>query len=421
MKKIQLTTVIVLLAIGLMLLVWWWHESGPVHGTTQNSPSAPSASARTKTATKEPEDEALTPAERRRVEEILAQNRAYAAERASTRRLEVKLRQAATPLERRALLGELRDRHYARDNVMRVLDAHLDDPDPGVRVEAAHLLYEFGSHAGKGTLLAVMRSALAPTADTLSDAVEAAQVLNRFREVIPSDLLFELYDKRSHPELLSVMAMQGDPKYMPFFLEAAEEPSYVAGIVHELGVLGVPDGYAFAKQVFASTKNERTKVAAAWAMFRTGGDRDALNFVLKYAGHEFADLKEAPKPDPYTSQAALRSLFVTKDDTVRTFLRQTIAANDAWTSSASLASLFYVQKDYEFVDNYIRNYLSDPTVRTGSSIGDNLIGQMAAARNDPALAALAREKSPEFYNYHFVQWRSVESWIWSYLSDIPLH
>lgn len=343
-------------------------------------------------------------------------------ERPSTAGVEKILRDEKNADTRKAAIGELLRHHFDREDAIRVLELALKDFDFGVRVRAAELLYTLGSSAGKQVLFEVMQSALDSRSETTrSNAVAAASVLTRFRETIPVDLLYRLYEGFSHPGLLTTMAMQGNPRYFGFLAEALERESIV-GNVFNLGVLGAAEGYPVAKRIFDSAPDDRTKVAAAWTMFRTGGDRAALDFVLERAALGVT----TPKPAGLGMTAldaisdARRAVCITQDVAVRDFLRQAVSVSNGSASNSSLASLFYVQRDYDFVDTTIRKFFLDQTAYPG--LDHNMVWRMAAARSSLAIEQAAQAQSPDFHNLYFVRLkgRPVEGWIWSYLSDIPM-
>lgn len=333
--------------------------------------------------------------------------------------LEKELREEREPEQRKAAIGQLLSHHFDRADAIRVLKIALNDPDSSVRVRAAELLFTLGSPAGKPVLLDIMRAALGSQPEAKSSAANAARILSQFREVIPADLLYPLYREFSHPSLLTTMAMQGDTRYFDFLIEALRSEE-IAGNVFNLGVLGAPNGYAIAKQIFDSTSNERTKIAAAWAMFRTGGDRAALGLVLERAALGVT----TPKPPELATSATIadarRAVYVTKDEAVRDFLRQAVSTPIAGVNNPSLASLFYVQRDYAFVDPIVRDVLSGHGADRG--FDHNLVWRIAAARGTPEIDAAARTQSSEFHELYFNRFkdRPVEGWIWSYLSDIPM-
>lgn len=343
-------------------------------------------------------------------------------EQPSTFGVEKILRDEKDAEARKAALGELLSHRFDRDDAIRVLELALKDSDVGVRVRAAELLYTLGSAAGKQVLLDAMQAAWdAQSASTRSAAVSAASVLTRFRETIPVDLLYQLYERFPHPGLLTTMAMQGNPRYFGFLAEALERES-IAGNVFNLGVLGAPEGHAIAKRIFDSAPDDRTKVAAAWAMFRTGGDRAALDFILERA----AVGATKPKPADLSMTAAdaisdaRRAVCITQDAAARDFLRQAVSVANGSVRNSSLASLFYVQRDYEFVDATIQKFFSNPAAYPG--LDHNMVWRMAAARGSPAIEQAAQAQSPDFHDRYFVRLkgRPVEGWIWSYLSEIPL-
>lgn len=339
------------------------------------------------------------------------------AKQSSTASIESALRQTTNPFDRHNLIGQLLGGRFLQADVIRVLKSLLSDPDASVRVHAAESLYSLGSAAGKETLLGVIRSSLAPNSGMLADGKRAATVLNRFHEAIPTELLVDLQRKLGYPGVVDIMAMQGDPRYAPFVLGLAKEKPGSNAIFY-VGLLGSPEGYSVAREVYNTATDEQDKIAAAWAMFRTGGDRAGLDYVLKIADQGLASGRANKGTSSDAIQDAMSALYATNDERVRDFLRRSVASLRSTVSSKSLASLFYVQKDYAFVDDYIKSYMASSATYKGQD--PNLVWRIAAARNVPEITALVRQSVPaDVFDQHFGQTRPVESWIWSYVGHIP--
>lgn len=329
------------------------------------------------------------------------------------------LRGANSADERRAALGQLLSHHIDRGEAIRLLEDVLTDESLKVRVRAAELLYTLGSAAGRQTLLEVLRHGTVPDPQTLSESVAAAGVLSKFRESIPGELLQEVYERHSHPALLSIMAMQGDSRYLPFLIDAVRDEEIVGNIIN-LGVLADQRSYSAVKRIFDSSRDESARIAAAWSMFRTGADRAALDYVRERAGLGITTPASVEKNITESVGEARSVIYVTRDETVRDFLRQAVAAPAADVSSAALASLFYVQQDYAFVDALLKSYFADGRIAGGAD--HNLIWKISALRNVPEIEAAARARNDDAYQRYFVRFkaRPAEGWIWSYLRKLPM-
>lgn len=298
-----------------------------------------------------------------------------------------------------------------------MLQPLLADPDPSIRVAAAEAIYSLGSAAGKQTLLDMLAQFGGPDGVPAVDAQHAAVVLNQYRETIPADLLIALQTRIGPPGVANVMAMQDNPRYAPFVLELTREHPG-AGAMLYVGVLGSEACRDAAQKLSDSAQNETDKVAAAWALFRSGGDRSIFDLVVRTAAQTLDLPPAAPRSE------AVRNAFdyvsITNDDAACDLLRRAALHPRTDISGKALASLFYVQRDYAFVDDYLRKFLADPNAFPNQD--RDFVAEIAAARNSPELTAVARQSlPPDVFDYYFAQPRPPESWIWTHLSNIPLH
>lgn len=419
MKTPHILAVVALLLAGVVAWLRWRggfadtpHPKSAESTSTVAAKTSPDASAG--------QDSAMDDESKARLLLALAEEiKKTSAVRWSVQRVADNYRRATTAEARRLALAEFQDWRFKREDAAQVLRGALRDADVGVRVFAADLLYQMGLADGKETLLEILRSVRSLTPHELLEAVTAAQILDRHREIIPADMLIGLYEETHYPGIIGLMAAQGDKNYLPYLLEAGrKQPN---GNVHSLGLFGAPEGYALAKQVFENTRNAEVKIIAAWTLFRCNGDREALAYVLDHAAARLGS-RVAEGYDPYASGAAMRLLGITRDESIRPLLHQAANSSDSQTSGMALASLFYVQNDAAFVDQFVRNYLSDPGVRERSAVDPNLVWRIAASRNDPALNALAYAANADRTKWLIIEGKDrpvVEVWIRQYLSNIP--
>jgi hypothetical protein len=419
MKKTHLLALIALLLAGIG--AWLWRH-GRVSDTSTATLAAPKPTASSDAIPEDPAVQGLIVDEEREARLLLAlaeEIKKASAVRWSAQRVADNYRRAATAEARRLALAEFQDWRFKREDAAAVLRVALRDTDVGVRVYAANLLYQMGLADGKEILLEVLRSVRSLAPQELMEAITAARILDRHREVVPPDLLIGLYEETGYPGVIGLMAAQGDKIYLPYLLEAARmQPN---GTVHALGLLGAPEGYALAKQVFENTRNAEVKVMAAWALFRCKGDPVAFDYVLSQAAARL-EPENRKDYDPYAAQAAMRIIAATPAEPIRPLLHQAVNASDSQMSGMALASLFYIQNDTVFVDQFVRNYLSDPIVRERSAVDPNLVWRIAAARNDPSLTALAYAANADRTKQLIIEGKDrpvMDVWIRLYLSDIP--
>lgn len=360
-------------------------------------------------------DDKLTPQERAEISRLVGQAWAEEAQRFSAERVESNAAKAANEKERRLALAEFRDPRFPRDDAIRSLKTFLSDPSLNVRVYAAELMFKLGSKDAREMLLATLRSAPTLSLAELEDVVQAAQLLHRYGDDVPADLLIPVIKLRGARGLIGIMSAQHDPAFEPYLLAAARENP--VGMMTHLGEAGIQEGYAIAKEKFENSTSPRIRVMAAWTMFQLKGDRDAFDHVFAVARGERGTGNGQADSD--ANMEARRRLYGVKDTAVRDFLRKQARETDALTNTCAIASLFYVQKDYAFVDAYLAEYLENP--RNHVQKDGALMARLAVARNQPGLNELLAEQSSEFKKFFLAPARGVppESWIHLYLSDLP--
>jgi hypothetical protein len=307
-------------------------------------------------------------------------------------------------------LAEFQDPRIPRDGAVRVLTAALADADLSVRIYASMLLYKLGSPAGKDTLLAaLLQGPTLPEAD-LPLALEAAKILDSHYETIPREVLLALRPRFQRRELNGVMARQGDPTYLPYLMPNASAGTVSPGTVWNLAILAAPESGALVRDIFASTSNPITKVAAAWAMYRIDRDAPALEYVLQVAAQSFDAPKLGARPDDAVD-FAWRAIRATRHERARDLLRRAVELMPSRSFTADLTSLYFVQCDYEFVDHYLTAYLSDRKSHPHADIA--LIARLVAARNSPELNRLAAQMPEGARKFYFEPMRAMPPEYWN--------
>lgn len=363
-------------------------------------------------------DPELTPAEQARVAEILASIRTAEARRFSADRVAEAYHAAPDAKARRLALAEFQDPRIPRADAIRVLTAALADGERSVRVYVCTLLYGLGSSAGKDTLMAVLLEGPGlPEAD-LPLALQAAQILDSHHEAIPRDVLLALRPRFQRHELNGVMARQGDPTYLPYLMPGTGE-SAGTGTLWNLAVLAAPESLPFVREVFETTRNRTTKVAAAWAMYRIDGDVAALEHVLQLAERALDPPVPGVPPDDAVD-FAWRAIRGIRHERARDLLRHSIESSPGRSFTADLTSLYFVQRDYDFVDRYLHAYLTDRKSHPQADIA--LIARLVAARNNPELNRLAAQMPEVARKFYFepAQQFPAEYWNRHYPTQLPV-
>jgi len=348
-------------------------------------------------------------------------------DRWSADRVISELKSAKTSADKQRTLGQLRDGRYDRKAAIEALRLALKDDDIAVRVLAADLLFQWGSTDGKQTLLKIVSEARSTPAADLIQVVRAAEVLSNNKETIPYDSLVALYRETRDAGVLRVMAAQKDDRYLAFLLERARaEPN---GMVRLIGDLGASGGYDVAKQVFERTRSPEVLVDAAWAMYRCGGDEQALAYLVAQAR---AGLEGKQGTDPFAANLAIQHLALIPSESARQVLEEAMQSSNGSASSAALASLYFVQKDFAYVDQFLITYLEHPSTQAQQagdgaakpmwSVNQNLIWRIVRERNDPHITSLAitanRGRSEDFLGTAGA-FPVANTWLRGYLRMIP--
>lgn len=324
------------------------------------------------------------------------------------------------PQEWRAAMRRLARPEFDREIAVRRLSKALADADLEKRAFAGAMLLDIGSQECVPVLQKVIQAEL--QSGTKSPASEMAlEALARHRVKIDETTLLQLAPHS--PEALKIAALQG--------VEAAR-PILDAVMTQDPGRLGIYQLVRYyqdpreAEIRSLQTQVSRTDVppsfhgmSQVWWYVLTG-DLEAEKFVLD-AASRYATADTGGGVDAQVGNhafAALRDNYIVNArSTLRSVAQKPL---DFEMGAQSLASLFYVYRDFSFVDERIAAALNEDA--SGKSLAHvALEWRIAAARNTEQLRELA-QRQPALFQRYFVQEasRPIESWIFQYLGPVAL-
>ncbi len=320
-------------------------------------------------------------------------------------------------------VGELLDPLYDRDQAIAVLTDLLKYPNWVVRTRVADLLLQLGSSAGVPDLQAALRAGADGAAISELAVVTAATRLHLYRYPIDSATLMRAYQLHKMPELLRVAVMQQVPELGAMARDrwATNQQGYEATWIAAFG--GLKDAEAIERYRWGLKAEPRTQLISQWALYQATGNEAYLDQIIATArqtagfeaktetswrllkGEVFDLLKLAPVP---RAQHALREIAD----------QSATKTGDEDTFSRSFTALFYLHRDFTFVDQRVMRFFRGEF--QGSGIDRGLMMRIAAARRTPDLEAAARRFNPGAYEREFIQQRDrpVEQWV--NLSNVPV-
>lgn len=325
----------------------------------------------------------------------------------------------------RPSLLELLNPIYDRNEVIALLSSFLESHNLDVRVVAAEELFKLGSIAGKDALLSVVKAAANGEAISDQSLLIAISTLHNYRQTIDSGLLTSIYIKHPDLQLLKLLSLEQVPEAKVIVANIMTQNGFTAGYESEAGMLRMADARSLALfERAASSTNIATRLDANWALYRATGNQDNLDYIIAAAKEGAGVSPKTDKSGEWTGLDAMHYLEVITDPAVVQALRE-IADYGAKTAnsgmlSGALVSLFYIQKDYQYVDQVILSFMKGNL--DGHGIDGNMMFEIAAARNTPEIAAAAQARNQDAYERNFIQMkgRATEGILARYItSAIP--
>lgn len=340
------------------------------------------------------------------------------------------LRQAlksGDPLVWEPAIRELASLKYNREQGIRELIGLLDHGNWDVKVRASQLLLELGSAVGRGILNGALVAAARGEDVPWAAIVTAATTLQQYRQPIDGDALWAAYQRRKAPELLEIATMQQLPQVRELVEQMRRNRELGYDTEYLAAYLGMKDSESIVSFQRLLTAYPKAELLGHWGLFRATSEPQHLEYVIATArqalGMDPLAGRSAPTSD--VKHLAFDFLEVTLDTRATQALRD-IADYTAHRSNGgsmdfgrAFGALFYLHKDYSFVDERVLAFLNRSY--TGPGVDRGLMMQIAATRRTPEMEAAAKVFNPAAYEYAFVQLheRPVESW-WPNLRRVPV-
>lgn len=327
------------------------------------------------------------------------------------------------PLAWNPAIADLMSPVYARDEVITVLTDLLQYPGWEVRTRAADLLLQLGSPAGVPVLQAALRAgADGATVSELALATAATR-LHLYRHPIDPTTLMRSYERHKTAELLRVAVMQQVPELGAMARErwATNQQGYEATWIAAFA--GLKDADAIEHYRWGLKAEPRTWLISQWALYQATGDEAHLDQIIAATrqtagldaktdrswqlskGETFDLLKLAITPRARQALRDISDQSATKTGDEDMFAR-------------SFTALFYLHRDYAFVDERLLQFFRGEF--QGAGIDRSLMMRIAAARRTPDLERAAQQFNLGAYEREFIQQRDrpIEQWV--NLSNVPV-
>lgn len=325
------------------------------------------------------------------------------------------------------MLGQLLNQHYRRDAAIAALVPLLDYPDVEVKRMAASELLELGSYAGVPMLQALLH--VAATGELSAEFAEySADTLHRYRQTIDPNDLYQAYTRFKTPGLIEVATMQQVPEMRDVVLKWRANKQGDYDMDWMAAYLGMKDPEAIERyQGLLVANDPRAQLLAHWALYRALGRQVDLDFLV-FTARQFAGIEPLAEANQFVAGARTRVfdlLAITIEPQVTKALEEIVdhvaksPTGNSVDFMAAFGALFYLHKDFTFVDRRVLEFLNGQY--PGQGVDRTLMFNLAAYRRTPEIDAAARAFNALAYDYALtrVEGRPIESW-WGNLAHVPL-
>lgn len=326
------------------------------------------------------------------------------------------------PHVRARALGDLLNTRFKRAEVIAMLRNYLDYPEPEIRFQAARLLFILGSDAGRDVMVSMLQAGARGESIPEHMVAGAAQILHQYRQPFDSQLLVDAYAKTKFSLLKSIMVLEQLPEAKNMVADALGKNTYLESNAIYAGILRMDDAATLTKlRLMLDLTRPNNRLTAHWALSQITGSEADLDYVIELAKQRAGLLPKTPAYDQSLGLDAVRLLSNTVSPHATNALKEisehAVETGDNMVFDMALASLYYVQKDYAYVDQKIVELMNADKNKPDFST----VWKIAAERRTPQLELLAIERNPGAYKQHFIleEGRPVEYWIYQYLSNIP--
>jgi hypothetical protein len=304
-------------------------------------------------------------------------------------------------------IGDLLNPKYKNNEATDLLVELLKEKDWNVKILAAGILLTRGSDEGVATLKEAIKVAPQNGDFTTNMVLEAASDLNLAGKQNDPTYLQAAYHRFPSDEILRIAAIEGcgwvaDVVAKKRVSEGVRQSTEL--IAAELGMSDAESRECYKRLLAAKTPDLRA--LGNWALYRATGDEAALRNVIASA-EAFAGLN-TPTPDTVNGSRLALGLLSVTDDPVVAKVEEQLADMAAQGKRMGpfifddfLRSLYFVQKDYGFIDQRLLSAMHGAYLKPGA--GSDLIWRIASERRTPELEKLALAHNSEAYDLYFIR------------------
>lgn len=313
---------------------------------------------------------------------------------------------------------------YRREESIDILIPLLRHENVAVRVAAGKRLLELGSYAGVPLLQSMVAAYAGGESLNEKTIIDVVGTLRSFRQYIDVRLLWESYRRSQSAEWFKIMALCQVPEMRNVVVQMRHNSPSGSDYDCEwdAAILGMKDSDSIERYRGLLRQDGRSQVLGHWALYQALNDPVDFEYLTsvcrKAAGIGVREGAAGLSSD--AADLAYQLLHITMTPEAQKAKEEIIAHLSGVNSgnigyyATCLRSLFYLHKDYGFVDQIVLDHLL--RVRDGRATDKDLIMRIAAARGTSEIQAAAKAFSAAGFERYFIMLagRPVEAWAFDY-------
>jgi HEAT repeat protein len=251
---------------------------------------------------------------------------------------------------------DIYSRTWKMSEVIPALKGFLNDPDPYVRLNAAHDLFIVGDQSGYDTLLALVQSKdpIPGLEGGWEVRIEAASILAQFRQTDATQAIYNLYQQTKSGNFISALQT-----LVPDQVGALIPPKDYYNDPLSIRDYGIENDRQFLPQItstFYNTGKPDVKAAAAWAMATMTYDENAINYLVQTAQ---AGLNDPSELGNLSERAVISYLGSIQTPVAKQTLEAALSSSDPAVVQTAIVNLNYNQGGSDKAVQVIADQLND--------------------------------------------------------------
>jgi hypothetical protein len=344
------------------------------------------------------------------------------------------LKSKTSTLELSQAILKLSDPRFRLEDVERALLPLLDHPNSEVRSWTCTTLAQHGSNLWHKTALAIVNDAIQGKPLEPLSLESVTSDLTQYRVAVPKELIIEL--AKRFPNERSRFVNYTYDELLPWWEEPIRKRQNPDFSYLQTFRRASPDIVARLHAQRPNSTLPPNRFGVDFKLYLVGENPGFFPEIIKMAEIHTGRRKPPPVTDNRgklrwdTTRLAWEYVLYSNEPAAIELMRSvaTELSHDPNRNSMifgdALGALFYLHRDYAFVDNLLMERLK-AGIEHGQKTNMNIVSvyefQIMAARGNPAFAPLVREYFTEVYVYYFVQSAHVpiERWIGLYRTPHP--